>query len=102
MITLVSILSFAAWVYLVAFRGRFWRSGPVLPACATSGRARVAVVVPARNEAESIRRSIGSLLAQDYPGELSILLVDDNSTDGTGEIAAALDSGERMKIFHGE
>ena len=102
MLMFVSLICFAAWVYLVGFRGAFWRSGPVLDARAPSGRAKVAVVVPARNEAESIRRSIGSLLAQDYPGELSVILVDDNSTDGTGDIAASLDGGERMKIIHGQ
>jgi len=102
MIILVSVLSFAAWIYLVAFHGRFWRSSPVLDAGVPPGRAKVAVVVPARNEAEHIRQSIGSLLAQDYPGELSILLVDDNSTDGTAGIAASLDDGDRLTIIRGE
>src|SRR5215469_15017369 len=106
MITFVSILSFSAWLYLVAFHGRFWRSSPVLDpvldVTAPSGRAKVAVVVPARNEAENIRRSIGSLLAQDYPGELSIILVDDNSTDGTAGIAASLDGGKRLRTIMGE
>ena len=36
-----------------------------------------------------IARSIGSLIAQDYPGEFRVLLVDDNSSDGTGDIARA-------------
>jgi len=102
MIMLASVLSFAAWLYLVAFHGRFWRSSPVLDAGVPSGGAKVAVVVPARNEAEHIRQSIGSLLAQDYPGELSILLVDDNSADGTAGIAASLDGGDRLTIIHGE
>jgi hopene-associated glycosyltransferase HpnB len=60
------------------------------------------VIVPARNEAESIRQSLISLLAQDYPGELSILLVDDNSTDGTGQIAASLAADKRLSIIAGQ
>ena len=34
-----------------------------------------------------IARSIGSLLAQDYPGAFRVVLVDDDSSDGTAEIA---------------
>jgi len=101
MITIVSFLSFAVWVYLIGFHGGFWRSSPVLHLRAPSGRPKVAVVVPARDEAATIRQSLASLLAQDYPGELSIILVDDNSTDGTGEIAASLGRVERLTIVAG-
>jgi hypothetical protein len=45
--------------------------------------------VPARNEAETIGESLRSLLAQDYPGEFSVILVDDHSTDGTADLARA-------------
>ena len=102
MILAVAILSLAAWVYLLALHGQFWRSRPQLDAGdLPSGRAKVAAVVPARDEAESIRASIGSLLAQDYPGELAVILVDDNSSDGTAQIAAALGGGERLTILKG-
>ena len=101
MIAALALISFAAWVYLVGFHGRFWRSAPSLKGIAPSGRARVAVIVPARNEAESIPQSLGSLLAQDDPGELSIILVDDNSTDNTAAIAASLGAGKRLTIIHG-
>jgi hopene-associated glycosyltransferase HpnB len=47
-------------------------------------------VVPARNEAESLPGTLPALLAQAYPGDFRVYLVDDNSDDGTGEIAAAL------------
>jgi hopene-associated glycosyltransferase HpnB len=47
-------------------------------------------VVPARNEAESLPVTLPALLAQDYPGEFRVFLVNDNSDDGTGEIAAEL------------
>jgi hopene-associated glycosyltransferase HpnB len=49
----------------------------------------VHAVVPARNESDVVGRTLTSLLAQDYPGRLSITLVDDGSDDGTGELAAA-------------
>ena len=48
----------------------------------------VVAVVPARNEADVIARTVGSLLAQDYPGPFRIVLVDDQSTDGTAEARA--------------
>src|SRR5579871_4244225 len=102
MITLISLLSLLAWIYLVAFHGGFWRSSPVLDEGTPSGRAKVAVVVPARNEAEGIRSSLASLLRQDYPGELSIILVDDNSSDDTAGIAASLDTGGRLTIIPGQ
>jgi hopene-associated glycosyltransferase HpnB len=94
-------LSLLIWVYLVVFHGGFWRSGPVLPRTKASGQAKVVAIVPARDEAESIRQSIGSLLRQDYAGDFSVVLVDDNSTDGTGEIAAALEGGQRLTILRG-
>ena len=60
----------------------------------------VVAVVPARNEADVIARSIGSLVAQDYRGDFRIVLVDDNSDDGTGAIARALGSG-RLSVIDG-
>ena len=55
---------------------------------ATAARAwplpSVAIVVPARDEAEAIGAALRSLLTQDYPGPFRVILVDDGSTDGTG------------------
>ena len=62
----------------------------------------VTAVVPARNEADVIAQSIGSLLAQDYPGEFRIVLVDDNSEDGTGDTARSLEgAGARLSVING-
>lgn len=74
------------WVYLFLFRGMFWRlrEETALP---TSVPRRVAIVIPARNEAETIGRAIASLAAQSYSGPFHIFLVDDHSGDGTAEIA---------------
>lgn len=60
----------------------------------------VTAIVPARDEAEVIARSIRSLAAQDYPGEFRIVLVDDSSSDGTADIARALGS-DRLTILPG-
>ena len=60
----------------------------------------VVAVVPARNEADVIARSLGSLLAQDYQGDLRIILVDDQSEDGTGAAARALAS-DRLTVLSG-
>jgi hopene-associated glycosyltransferase HpnB len=98
----IGLLALAAWIYLLAFRGGFWlarerddRGQPPPPAAWPS----VAAIVPARNEADVIARSLGSLAAQDYPGSFRIILVDDNSEDGTG--AAAPIAPGRLEILRG-
>jgi len=87
--------SLAAWTYLILCNGRFWQGDQRLRAQAPSSDAlarwpAVVAVVPARNEADVVERTLRSLLAQDYPGELQIVAVDDRSDDGTGEIARRL------------
>jgi hopene-associated glycosyltransferase HpnB len=68
----------------------------------------VAAVVPARNEAEALPGTLPTLLAQDYPGEFTVFLVDDNSDDSTGMIAAelgekaALESGAKLTVVRGK
>jgi len=52
-------------------------------------RGKVTVVIPTYNEAENIPKLIGELFALDIPN-LSIIIVDDNSPDGTGEVAEDL------------
>ncbi len=64
----------------------------------------VVAVVPARNEADVIARSLGSVTAQDYPGHFRVILVDDNSDDATEKIALALKStsqGRGLEILNG-
>lgn len=101
-ISIAAALTLAAWVYLLGFHGHFWRSGPVLEHRVPSGQSSVAVIVPARDEAETIAQSLGSLLQQDYSAKLAIILVDDNSTDGTAGIAASLGTQERLTIVSGQ
>jgi len=85
----------AAWIYLVFFNGRFWQGDQRLRAQAPADDAlpewpAVVAVVPARNEADVVERTLRSLLAQDYPGKFQIVLVDDHSDDGTGDAARRL------------
>jgi hopene-associated glycosyltransferase HpnB len=102
-------ISLAAWVYLLLFRGFFWlmreRDDRDL-APDPSHWPSVVAVVPARNEADVIVRSVGSLLSQDYPGEFRLVLVDDNSEDGTGrvaaEAAAKLGAADRFALIAGQ
>lgn len=72
------------WGYLLLGRGRFWRI--VRPAGVPAAARRVAVIIPARNEAAGIARSIASLLGS-ADGSLHIFLVDDSSADGTALLA---------------
>jgi hopene-associated glycosyltransferase HpnB len=91
-LAIACVVSAAAWVYLVAGHGGFWLTSQRLPAAGAVPVTwpAVAAVVPARNEAESLPVTLPALLAQDYPGEFRVFLVDDNSDDGTGEIGAEL------------
>ncbi len=89
--TVVPALSLAAWLWLLLARGFFWRTDVTLPARREPAAwPSVCVVVPARDEAAVLAASLPSLLAQDYPGRAEVFLVDDGSTDGTGELAGEL------------
>ena len=96
-------LAFAVWVYLLAFHGRFWSAGPALDGnFPTLSRSlpRLDVVIPARDEADCLGTALRSLLVQDYPGPFRIIVVDDGSTDGTGDIARAL-GDPRLTVMDG-
>lgn len=84
-------VSLAAWLWLLLFQGFFWRTDVRLPPRREpEAWPSVCVVVPARDEAAVLPASLPSLLAQDYPGRAEVFLVDDGSTDGTGEVAREL------------
>ena len=107
-------LSLAVWIVLVAARGAFWRMDirlPPVPVAAgdapdAADWPAVAIVVPARDEAEILPASFPTLLAQDYPGPLRIVLVDDASSDGTGELvrelAQASARAEQVTVLRGD
>ena len=86
---IIGIVAAAAWLYLTAFRGRFWWMRDDAAAIASAPARSVVAVIPARDEAEVIGRAVASLMAQDFPGALHIIVVDDHSSDGTAALARA-------------
>ncbi|MBL6615003.1 MAG: glycosyltransferase [Reyranella sp.] len=101
-LTSVGLLSLAVWLYMLLARGGFWlareHDDDVAP---PTHWPSVVAVVPARNEADVIARSIGSLLAQDYPGPFRVVLVDDGSSDGTAAVAKTIASARRLDVLAG-
>jgi hopene-associated glycosyltransferase HpnB len=103
MIFLPVLLSVVIWAWLLVGHGAFWRSGPVLGAAYATRPLKVTVVIPARDEAEHIADTLRSLLIQQFDGELKIVLVDDNSSDGTGALARELAVTDgRLSVLDGE
>jgi hopene-associated glycosyltransferase HpnB len=104
---IMAFLALAVWSYLAMGRGGFWRCAerddgdPRPPAV----WPRLAIVIPARDEAAGIGRCLNSLLGQSYHGSWSVILVDDNSSDGTADVArraaANCAGGERLTIVSG-
>lgn len=107
-------MSLAAWLYLLAFHGRYWRADQRLGSGRVTGSGTatgvpatewptVVAVVPARNEVDVVARSITSLLDQAFRGHFRIVLVDDGSADGTADAARVAASnhanGARLTII---
>jgi hopene-associated glycosyltransferase HpnB len=106
LVLLPAITTFLVWLGLIVGRGWFWLAGER----DTGGPSpafwpEVVAVIPARDEAESIGRSVASLLGQDYPGRFSIIVVDDQSADGTSAVAqqaaASAGSSDRLRVLAG-
>jgi hopene-associated glycosyltransferase HpnB len=110
-LAVLTVLAAIAWLYLLAGHGGYWRTSQRLPATAARPAGRpaanaivpavpaggeaallpawpgVSAVVPARDEAGLLPATLPALLRQDYPGDLTVILVDDASSDGTAEAA---------------
>ncbi len=107
----VAVGVLAIWIYLALGRGGFWRAGQddrAMHAGLRRGAApdawpRVVAIVPARNEADLVGRTVSSLLGHPYPGDLSVVVVDDHSDDGTAavarEAAARLGAEQRLTVL---
>jgi hopene-associated glycosyltransferase HpnB len=90
---ILSAASLALWLHLLLGRDGFWRARPRIEENTAPQLASwppVVAVVPARDEAAHVGKALRSLLAQNYPGAFAIVLVDDHSSDRTGEIASEL------------
>jgi hopene-associated glycosyltransferase HpnB len=88
LLELAGAAALAIWIYLLLGRGGFWRMREAAPEGALPAVAPgVVAVIPARNEALVVARAVASLARQRYPGEFHVVLVDDNSADGTADAA---------------
>ena len=102
---LLSAVSLLIWCVLLFARGGFWRTRPAppLPIGSRDAWPAVAAVVPARNEADVIGKAVSTLISQNYPGAFHVIVVDDQSTDGTGDAARAaalsLQRPERLTVL---
>lgn len=88
----------ASWGWLLLGHGGFWRArvrDELDPPPQLRHWPDIVAIVPARDEEDVIGRAVASLVAQDYPGKFSVIVVDDASSDGTGGAArdAAVGSG---------
>ncbi len=101
----VGLAALLAWAVLLGGRGGFWRIERVRPAPEPAAWPEVVAVIPARDEADGIGRTVASLLEQDYPGRFTLVVVDDHSTDGTAGIARAAaeaaGAAERLRVVEG-
>ncbi len=97
----------AIWLYLLVGRGLFWlgRERDDGTAAGQGPWPSVAAVIPARDEGECVGDTVASLLRQDYPGEFRVILVDDQSRDGTAQVArdaaATLGAADRLTVISG-
>lgn len=107
----IAFLTLAIWLTLIFARGYFWQARQtdelLTPVSAERARSiRVTAIVPARDEAETIARCVTSLLSQDCEVAFDVVVVDDQSSDGTGDIARAAaqsaNAAHRLTVLRGE
>ena len=104
----IAFLSLIIWLFLLLFWGGFWLADQKLATQTTQLEyyPSVCAIVPARNEAAVLPLSLSSLLTQDYPGEFTVILVDDCSTDKTADtakqIAEKLSRSDKLTIIAGQ
>ncbi|MBB4265122.1 glycosyltransferase [Roseospira visakhapatnamensis] len=103
-----SLAALIVWIGLLAGRGGFWRADQKLDMTAVRRveAGPVVAVVPARDEVHTIGITVRSLLRQDYPGPLSVVVVDDDSRDGTADAARAAaekaNASDRLHVLQGK
>ncbi len=111
MLTAAGVLSLLIWGYLLLGRGGFWRIHDAARSFCSQEKSfqeksahedpvRIAVIVPARNEADVVGGAIRSLLRQTGQNSVHIFLVDDGSTDSTARVAreAAVAAGRAEEL----
>src|ERR1700724_4057081 len=101
MLIATGVLSLLIWAYLVLARGGFWRISPAAPAIGSqTNGARIAAIIPARNEADVVGQAVRSRLQQPGHNAIHIFLVDDASADATARAArnAATDEEQLQNL----
>ncbi|RMF18074.1 MAG: glycosyltransferase [Alphaproteobacteria bacterium] len=107
---LTALTALVAWLWLAFFHGRFWRADELLediaPEHLPAGRApSVTVLIPARDEAATIAAAVRAVLAQEWTAEWRLVLIDDQSSDGTGDLARKVieeaGAGGRATVLEG-
>ena len=89
---ILALIPLLFWCLLLTARGGFWRVQKQLaPRGMTAPPRSIAVIIPARDEAEYIGKTVSSLKSQDFHAPIEIVVVDDNSIDETA--LAARDAG---------
>ncbi len=99
-------LSLLAWVYLAALHGKFWQAGPVLKPAKPEWQPSVVAVVPARDEASLVGRSLASLLAQSRVTARGLRGCGScwwttAAATGPAAVARALDGQDRLRVIEG-
>ncbi len=85
---MIAIVPCLIWLFLLFLWGGFWRSDQRLKAPSMpTNWPDVTILIPARDEAETISQVVHSHMASSYPGRTRLIVIDGNSTDKTGEIA---------------
>ncbi|MEO1090694.1 MAG: glycosyltransferase [Pseudomonadota bacterium] len=98
---LLAAVSLVAWLGLLFAHHGFWRADQRLAQALPQACPPVLAIVPARNEAATVDVALRSLLTQDYLGQLTVIVVDDHSSDGTGDLARSVmlpSSGARQVV----
>ena len=105
----LGVFSLLIWLGIVLHPSRPWDFTPVGDDEETllvpQQWPNVTILVPARNEHDSLPRTLPGLLLQDYPGPFSVVVIDDRSQDGTADIAetiaADLQLSSRLQVLTG-
>ena len=86
---MLAVLTCLAWAFMLLFWGGFWRADQRLSAAFPDPTRwpDVTILIPARNEAETIGEVARAHAATSYPGKTRLIVIDDHSEDGTGRIA---------------
>ncbi|HYG77050.1 MAG TPA: glycosyltransferase [Planctomycetota bacterium] len=110
-LSILASVALLGWLFIFFHPARPWDFFPVgddepVPADAVDRWPAVCILVPARNEAQSLPRTLPALLSQDYPGAFRVILIDDRSSDETSavalKIAADLQQSTRLEVLSGK